>query len=179
MASYELGAFERRFEAISIVGAIESVSPYHLNVGFWLRDPNQWVIWPDPVADHPRQDYLWQNTCYEIFIGVKGEDYYREINLSPSEAWQVYQFEEYRYPEDMPPQQADDIELNELKRTHYGLSVSLDLTEFMLKHKLKWSDLFIGLTAVLKTSQGEQLYAMQHSGQHADFHNKRDWLHVF
>jgi hypothetical protein len=55
----------------------------------------------------------------------------------------------------------------------------VDLTEFMLKHKLKWSDLFIGLTAVLKTSQGEQLYAMQHSGAQADFHNKRDWLHVF
>ncbi|MDN5542702.1 MAG: hypothetical protein L0G60_09580, partial [Acinetobacter sp.] len=22
-------------------------------------------------------------------------------------------------------------------------------------------------------------YAMQHSGQQADFHNKRDWLHQF
>lgn len=179
MASYELSAFERRFEAISIVGAIESLSPYTLNVGFWLRDPNQWIIWPQPVADQPRQDYLWQDTCYEIFIGVKGEDYYREINLSPSEAWQVYQFEEYRYPEDMPPQAAHDIELNSLKRTHYGLNVSLDLTEFMLKHKLKWSDLFIGLTAVLNTRQGQHLYAMQHSGAQADFHNKRDWLHVF
>ena len=179
MASYELSAFERRFEAISIVGAIESLSPYTLNVGFWLRDPNQWIIWPNAVANVPRQDYLWNDTCFEIFIGVKGEDYYREINLSPSEAWQVYQFEEYRYPEDLPPQMAEDIELNSLKRTHYGLHVSLDLTEFMLKHKLKWSDLFIGLTAVLNTSQGQQLYAMQHSGAQADFHNKRDWLHIF
>lgn len=179
MASYELCAFERRFEAISIVGAIEQLSPYTLNVGFWLRDPNQWVIWPGPASGLARQDYLWQETCYEIFIGVKGEDYYREINLSPSEAWQAYQFEEYRYPEDMPPQVANDIELNTLKRTHYGLNVSLDLTEFMLKYKLKWSDLFIGLTAVLNTTQGQQLYAMQHSGAQADFHNKRDWLHVF
>lgn len=179
MASYELCAFERRFEAISIVGAIENLSPYTLNVGFWLRDPNQWVIWPAPASGLERQDYLWQETCYEIFIGVKGEDYYREINLSPSEAWQAYQFEEYRYPEDMPPQVATDIELHSLKRTHYGLNVSLDLTEFMLKHKLKWQDLFIGLTAVMQTTQGQQLYAMQHSGAQADFHNKRDWLHVF
>lgn len=93
---------------------------------------------------------MWEQTCFEIFIGVQGEDYYREINLSPSQAWQAYQFEEYRYPEDMPPPAAYDIELNQLKRTHYGLNVSLDLTEFMVEHKLKWADLFIGLTAVLK-----------------------------
>ncbi len=30
------------------------------------------------------------------------------------------------------PLAAYDIELNQLKRTHYGLNVSLDLTEFML-----------------------------------------------
>ena len=79
----------------------------------------------------------------------------------------------------MPPQAANDIELNQLKRTHYGLSVSLDLTEFMLKHKLQWANLFLSLSAVLKTSQGNQYYAMQHSSPNADFHNKRDWLHQF
>ncbi|MDM1246998.1 DOMON-like domain-containing protein [Acinetobacter sp. R933-2] len=179
MASYELNAFDRRFQSISLVGAIEQVSPYTLNVGYWLRDPNQLILYPDLVASHPRLDFLWEKTCFEIFIGVQGEDYYREINLSPSQAWQAYQFEEYRYPETMPPQVAYDIELNQLKRTHYGLNVSLDLTEFMLAHKLKWSDLFIGLTAVLETSQAQQFYAMQHSGQNADFHNKRDWLHLF
>ncbi|QTD60164.1 DOMON-like domain-containing protein [Acinetobacter towneri] len=179
MASYELSAFNRQFQAISLVGAIEQQSPFTLNVGFWLRDPNQWVEWPALVASHPRQDFLWEHTCFEIFIGVQGEDFYREINLSPSQAWQAYAFEEYRYPEQMPPVAAYDIELNQLKRTHYGLNVSLDLTEFILKHKLKWTDLFIGLTAVLKTSQGEQFYAMQHSSPAADFHNKRDWLHQF
>ena len=179
MASYELSAFDRRFQAISLVGAIEQQAPAAVNVGFWLRDPNQWLLYPEPVAAHSRQDYLWQHTCYEIFIGVKGQDYYREVNLSPSQAWQAYQFEEYRYPEDMPPQVAEDIDLNQLKRTHYGLNVSLDLTEFILKHKLKWDDLFIGLTAVLNTTQGHQYYAMQHSSPSADFHNKRDWLHQF
>ncbi len=110
---------------------------------------------------------------------MQGEDYYREINLSPSQAWQAYQFEEYRYPENMPPVAAYDIELNQLKRTHYGLNVSIDLSEFMLANKLKWSDLFLGLSAVLNTTQGQHFFAMQHSGQQADFHNKRDWLHTF
>jgi hypothetical protein len=178
MASYELSAFDRFYD-VSLVGAIEQVTPYQLNVGYWLRDPNQFVQYPNLVASHPRQDYLWEDTCFEIFIGVKDEDFYREINLSPSQAWQAYAFEEYRYPESMPPQLAHDIELNQLKRTHYGLNVSLDLTEFMLKHQLKWADLFIGLTAVLNTSKGHKYFAMQHSSPEADFHNKRDWLHVF
>lgn len=179
MASYELSAFDRRFQAISVVGAIEQQSTSSLNVGFWIRDPNQWIQWPTLVTSNPREDFLWEQTCFEIFIGAKGEDFYREINLSPSQAWQAYQFEEYRYPEDMPPQAAWDIELNQLKRTHYGLNVSLDLGEFMATHKLKWTDLFIGLTSVLNTTQGEQHYAMQHSSPQADFHNKRDWLHIF
>ena len=152
MASYELNAFDRRFQAISLVGAIEQQGPSTLNVGFWLRDPNQYVLWPELVAAHPRQDFLWEQTCFEIFIGVK---------------------------EEMPPQAAYDIDLNQLKRTHYGLNVSLDLTDFMALNKLKWTDLFLGLSAVLKTSQGDQYYAMQHSSPQADFHNKRDWLHVF
>jgi hypothetical protein len=178
MASYELNAFDRFYD-VSLVGAIEQVTPFTINVGYWLRDPNQLIEYPEIVASNPRQDFLWEQTCFEIFIGVKGEDYYREINLSPSQAWQSYQFEEYRYPEDMPPQVAYDIELNQLKRTHYGLNVSLDLTEFMVTHKLKWDDLFIGLSAVLKTAKGTHFYAMQHSSPNADFHNKRDWLHVF
>lgn len=80
MASYELSAFDR-FHAVSVVGAIEQQAPYTLNVGFWIRDPNQLIIWPQEVTAHPRQDFLWEETCFEIFIGVHDEDFYREINL--------------------------------------------------------------------------------------------------
>ncbi|MDB0197333.1 hypothetical protein CTY68_08915, partial [Acinetobacter baumannii] len=52
-------------------------------------------------------------------------------------------------------------------------------SQFMQQHRLKWANLYLGLTAVLKTKDGMQYYAMQHSGKHADFHNKRDWLHEF
>mgnify|MGYP003438718770 FL=1 len=62
MASYELNAFDRRFQAISLVGAIEQQSPFGLNVGFWLRDPNQYVQWPELVSANPRVDFLWENT---------------------------------------------------------------------------------------------------------------------
>jgi hypothetical protein len=48
MASYELSAFDR-FNAITVVGAIEQQTPATLNVGFWVRDPNQFLIYPDQV----------------------------------------------------------------------------------------------------------------------------------
>ena len=38
MASYELSAFDRQFQAISLVGAIEQQSPFTLNTGFWIRE---------------------------------------------------------------------------------------------------------------------------------------------
>ena len=70
-------------------------------------------------------------------------------------------------------------ELLNLQRTHYGLNATLDLSQFMQQHRLKWHDLFMGMTAVLDTTQGMHFYAMQHSSPEADFHNKRDWLHHF
>ena len=179
MASYELNAFDRRFQAISLVGAVEQVGPYILNVGYWLRDPNQLIQFPELVASHPRQDFLWEKTCFEIFIGVKDQDFYREINLSPSQAWQAYQFDEYRYPEQIPPLPSHDIDLVQLKKTHFGLSASVDLTMFMSEHQLRWTDLFVGLTAVIQTNKQTHYFAMQHSGALPDFHNKHDWLQSF
>ncbi|MFO1367146.1 MAG: hypothetical protein U1F01_07600, partial [Acinetobacter sp.] len=74
MASYELSAFDR-FNAIAVVGAIEQQTPATVNVGFWVRDPNQFLIYPDQVSAHPRRDFLWEQTCFEIFVGVKDEDF--------------------------------------------------------------------------------------------------------
>lgn len=178
MASYELQPF-KRFDAIHLVSAIEQQNTI-INVGFWVRDPMQLIEWPESTQHKLlRADFLWENSCFEIFIGVKNEDFYREINLSPSETWQSYQFEEYRYPENVPPILATDIELIELKRTHYGLNAVLDLQLFLTTHQLQVSDIYIGLAAIFKTAQGTQYYAIQHSSPEPDFHNKRDWLHEF
>ena len=101
MASYELSAFDR-FHAVSVVGAIEQQAPHTLNVGFGFVIQINSLSGPKK-SRLIRVRILWEETCFEIFVGVHDEDYYREINLSPSQAWQSYQFEEYRYPESMPP----------------------------------------------------------------------------
>lgn len=177
MASYELQAFQPRSN-LHIVSAVDPQGST-LNIGFWIRDPLQLIQWPNIEPQINRQDFLWENTCFEVFIGIQGEDFYREVNLSPSQAWQCYQFEEYRYPEDMPPVSADDIDLVSIQRTHYGLNATLDLCAFLTEHQVKLGDLFIGLSAVVQTSKGIEYFAIQHTSPMPDFHNKRDWLHTF
>lgn len=45
-----------------------------------------------PFAGKGRADGLWQTTCFELFLRQPGEAAYVEINLSPSERWNVYDF---------------------------------------------------------------------------------------
>lgn len=178
MASYELQSFAAS-RGIYLVAAVEDMGAGVIRVGFWLRDPENQVIFPERVLGHPRHDFLWQHTCFEVFFGVEHEDGYREVNLSPTQAWQAYQFEEYRYPEQMPPLPAYDIELLKLERTHYGLSATIDLSMWLQAQQLSLDKIYMGMSAVIKTAQQEHLFAMQHSGRQADFHNKRDWTHRF
>ncbi|MDQ8934675.1 hypothetical protein [Acinetobacter rudis] len=179
MASYELVAFDRTFRAVSIVTALEQQANNVLNLGFWLNDPEQRVVWPPLVTAHPRQDSLWENTCFEVFLGVQGRDEYREVNLSASQAWQAYQFEEYRFPEQSPPPVAYDIDLLSLNKTHYGLNAKIDLSAWLNAENIRWDELYVGLSAVIVTQQQLHYFAMQHSAKQADFHNKHDWLHQF
>lgn len=175
MATFDLVA-QNATPDIQIIAAIESTQVGILQVGFWVNDPNQRIIWPATLAKLSRQDFLWRHSCFELFIGVKNHDLYREINLSRSNAWQAYQFEEYRYPEDSPPQQASDIELISLNNTRFGITAVLDINPFLHQHNLKMKDLFIGTTSVINTATKPLLFAMQHSTVPPDFHNKRDWL---
>ncbi|WP_067734650.1 DOMON-like domain-containing protein [Novosphingobium naphthalenivorans] len=45
-----------------------------------------------PFAGKGRADGLWQTTCFELFLQQPGSPAYTEINLSPSERWNVYDF---------------------------------------------------------------------------------------
>lgn len=45
-----------------------------------------------PFAGKGRADELWQTTCFELFLQPPGGTPYVEVNLSPSERWNVYDF---------------------------------------------------------------------------------------
>lgn len=68
--------------------------------GEWLR--LRWRIEGARLLKVPafagkgRADGLWQSTCFELFLQVPGESGYTELNLSPSERWNAYDFASYR-----------------------------------------------------------------------------------
>ena len=62
----------------------------------WRIEGSQGLVVP-PFAGKGRADELWQTTCFELFLKPEGAASYLEINLSPSERWNAYDFEAYRW----------------------------------------------------------------------------------
>ena len=61
-----------------------------LRVRWKLLGAGQLVV--PPFAGKGRADRLWQTTCFELFLIAGEGNGYTEINLSPSERWNVYDF---------------------------------------------------------------------------------------
>src|SRR4028119_1867556 len=67
-----------------------------LTLGYELLAPPAEVVIP-PLADKPlRKNELWQETCFEFFLGIKNFERYWEFNLSPAGHWNIYHFDGYR-----------------------------------------------------------------------------------
>ena len=50
-----------------------------------------------PTAEEPRRkDRLWEETCFELFLGTADSGRYWEFDLSPAGHWNVYRFTRYR-----------------------------------------------------------------------------------
>jgi hypothetical protein len=137
---------------------------------FSLTDAADEVIWPAHLP-LTRQDYLWESTCFEAFIGILDQPAYFELNLSPSCAWNLYRFDDYRTPNTMPPPHAPAAALVSFKVTGQTLQATLNLSTLNLAEQV----LHLGLTAVIKTQTALHYLALHHAGTQADFHDARSW----
>lgn len=61
----------------------------------WRIEGAQSVVVP-AFAGRGRADGLWQATCFELFVREGAGPGYAEFNLSPSERWNAYRFEDER-----------------------------------------------------------------------------------
>ena len=61
----------------------------------WRVEGSQSLVVPS-FAGKGRADDLWRATCFELFLRPAGDPAYVEINLSPSERWNAYDFTAYR-----------------------------------------------------------------------------------
>jgi hypothetical protein len=131
------------------------------------------VLITAPAGPPVRRKALWEETCFELFLGVKNSDYYWEFNLSPAEHWNVYRFKAYRHG--MQEENAfKSLPLSvRIEPEVLKLSLDLDLDKIVPAD----SSLKVGISAVIKSANGELTYwALTHPGPQPDFHRRDSFI---
>ena len=116
-----------------------------------------------------RINALWEETCFELFIRVRGSDQYREVNLSPAGHWNVYSFTSYR--EEMKEETAFASLPFIVQRGPDSLQIELELDLGVIIPSDKSVE--IAISAVVKLTDGRVTYwALTHPGAEPDFHRR-------
>lgn len=143
-----------------------------IHINYHIIDSKNHLHWPENFLANanliPREDGLWNDTCFEIFLRPKGQTSYYEFNFSLKPAWNLYHFVSYRSPQ--PPTPCYDFSLE---------SFQWDGSNLMIKiGGLTTQQIFeISLTAVLKDkTENIHYFALKHAGLEPDFHHQESFV---
>ena len=143
-----------------------------LSLRYALNGPADALRMPASTGAPARQHNLWESTCFEAFIGLPGEQGYRELNLAPNGHWNVYALTGYRA--NLQEWRAVQELRYTLRRTseQLQLTCALDLSSWIAADQA----LELSLTAVLDHGDtGCSYWAWQHRGEQADFHLRQSF----
>ena len=129
-----------------------------------------------PPARQPRiAQGLWQHTCCECFIAVKGQPGYHEFNFAPSSEWCAHAFAKYR---DGGPLADEALRPNIAVRSGAGgfeLDASIPLDRLSAMHPP--ASLALALSAVIEDEHGGLSYwALKHPPGKPDFHHRDSFV---
>jgi hypothetical protein len=159
-----------RYVAIS---ASLSRRAYELAICYELTGRLEKLVMPAPADLPSRRHGLWEETCFEFFLGVKDSPRYWEFNLSPAGPWNVYRFAGYR--QGMVEETAFASLPLIVRRRPDSLQIDLELEI----ERIVGADqpLEVGIAAVIKLAGGGLTYwALTHPGPQADFHRRDGFL---
>lgn len=127
-----------------------------------------------PPSNTPsRKHKLWEDTCFEFFLGIKDFARYWEFNLSPTGHWNLYRFDGYR--QGMQEEAAfENLPFN-VQNQADGLTLALnvDLDKIISVEQA----IDVAITTVIKDKDGEVTYwALTHRGAEADFHLRDSFI---
>ena len=152
--------------ALDITGSVERYSNT-LSISYLFFARMDGILLPEPADKRTRKNGLWEETCFEFFLGVKGSDRYWEFNLSPSGHWNVYRFESYRQGMLEEPAFESLPFSVQVRSDSLLVSLALELDKIIQPELV----LQVGISAVIKTTDGRTTYwALTHPGPQADFH---------
>ena len=144
-----------------------------LAIRYDLHGPLAELVISAPVHLPSRKHGLWEETCFEFFLGVKDSPRYWEFNLSPAGPWNVYRFAGYRQG------MAEETAFTSLPwRVRHQPDLLLVALELEIERIVAADQpLAVGLAAVLKfRDQGLTYWALTHPGPQADFHRRDSFL---
>lgn len=124
---------------------------------------------PRPQAPR-RADRLWEHTCFEAFVSVKGSAEYYEFNFAPSGEWAVYGFQRYRHGTPLESDRlAPKITVHNVTR---GISLDAIVRLDHLPAIPPRTRLRLALSAVIEEKDSWLSYwALKHPQGKPDFHH--------
>ena len=128
-----------------------------------------------PEAVPPRRaDRLWEHTCFEAFVAVRGQAVYHEFNFSPSGEWAAYAFRGYR---DGAVLDRDLGTAIAVRRRADALELEAFVDAECLPRATPGARLQIALTAVVEDEAGAfSHWAISHPGSRPDFHHRDGFM---
>jgi hypothetical protein len=113
---------------------------------------------------------LWQHTCCECFIALKGLPDYHEFNFAPSGEWCAYAFAKYREGGPLADEALNPriAVRSRAERLELDASIPLDRLSAMHPH----ASLALALSAVVEDEHGVlSWWALKHAPGKPDFHH--------
>ena len=158
--------------SFKITGSIAR-SADKLAVRYNLRGNLAELIIPAPAHRPARKNGLWEETCFEFFLGVKGDPRYWEFNLSPAGPWNVYGFAGYR--QGMAEETAFTSLPLSVRRRPDSLLVAVEPAVGLIVTADR--PIEVGIAAVIHLAGGGLTYwALTHPGPQPDFHRRDSFL---
>lgn len=162
-------------ESLSDLKLTGSITRHHhqLAISYKLLGDLTQVIIAPPSDTPARKHELWEDTCFEFFLGIKDSPSYWEFNLSPSGDWNVYHFDGYR--QGMQEETAfTKLPFNvDNQSDSFTLALDVDLGKIISANPV----IEVAITAVIKQIGGEVTYwALTHRGAEADFHLRDSFI---
>lgn len=164
--SFSLVPFEPIVD-IEIAGRVVR-SQSSLTIDYRLTGAVENLSLPAARGDSPQRcDELWQDTCFEAFIGLQNTLPYWEINVTPSGDWNVYRFANYRQA--MTPELACNTVSSTWQAIPKGYCKTLELptADWLPSHP----PMVLGISTILKTGSLSH-WALVHPGTAPDFHRR-------
>ena len=127
----------------------------------------------DIAIDYDLNKYMWEQTCFEVFLSTPTDSKYWELNISSKGNWNIFKFTNYHERDDINTDSfRTSVSIAENGSNSLRISLCLPLLQLFTEDEL-CRDLLLNLSAVIESKTGELSYwSHHHTSSHPDFHNR-------